>query len=112
MRVPLLLLLTVTSCGPAATNEEMWARRWSNPTGEVMRALATAGVRGCGEFYQKENTRHDGDFAVACTHTPDGRLGWTGYEVFSVTGKVLGPDLTAVYMQFGGPPRQLTKDDL
>ena len=91
---------------------EPWSGSWSDPTAEVTQTLAAKGIRGCGEFYQKKNAKFEGDFAVACTRTPDGKLAWTGYEVFVGTREVMGPDLTAVYTQFGGPPRQLTKDDL
>lgn len=108
------LATSVLACGPAPTNEEMWAAPWSEPTPEVMRALAAKSIRGCGEFYQKQNTAANGDYAVACSRMPDGSgtPAWVGYEVFIHTGEVLGPDLTAVYTQFGGPPRELTKDDL
>jgi hypothetical protein len=85
---------------------------WSEPTPDVMRVLAQNGIRGCGEFYQKASPDHTGEFAVACTHLPDGRASWTGYLVWVGIDKVEGPDLTAVYQHFGGPPRQLTKDDL
>ena len=111
--LPTLSLAAVAACTPA-TNEEMWSRSWSGPTPEVMRVLAANGVRGCGEFYQKENATSSGDFAVACSRMPDGsgRAAWVGYEVFTNSRQVLGPDLTAVYMQFGGPPRELTRADL
>jgi hypothetical protein len=109
----LMTILTLASCS-APSNEEMWSNPWSNPTANVMRVLAKNGVKGCGEFYQKANTRSNGDYAVACSRMPDGtdRPAWVGYEVFIHSQEVLGPDLTAVYTQFGGPPRQLTKDDL
>jgi len=106
----LFILVLIARCG--ATNDvQPWSGNWSDPTADVIRVLAAKGVRGCGEFYQKRNAKFEGDYAVACTHTPDGRAAWTGYEVFAGTGEVMGPDLTAVYMQFGGPPRELTKDD-
>jgi hypothetical protein len=111
MRKWLLLTLTVGGCS-APTDQEMWSRPWTQPTVEVARTLAAQGVKGCGEYYQKENTTSIGDYAVACTRMPDGRLNWVGYEVFPATGKVMGPDETAIYMQFGGSPRTLTKKDL
>jgi hypothetical protein len=109
-----IAVLALSACSPPATNEEMWAGRWTEPTPDVMRALAAKDIRGCGEFYQKANTSSNGDYAVACSRMPDGsgRAAWVGYEVFVHSGEVLGPDLTAVYTQFGGPPRELTKEDL
>lgn len=64
-------------------------------------------------MYQKESTEGRGEFAVACTQMPDGtgREAWVGYQVFVYTGKVLGPDLTAVYTKFGGPPHDLAEGD-
>ena len=113
MRKLIVLTMLVLGACSAPSNEEMWSKPWSKPTGEVMRVLAKNGVRGCGEFYQKENTRSNGDFAVACSRMPDGsgRPAWVGYEVFVHSEEVLGPDLTAVYSQFGGPPRMLEKEE-
>jgi len=92
----------------------MWSGKWTDPTADVIRTLTAKGVRGCGEFYEKENTTSHADYAVACSEMPDGsgRTAWVGYEVFPEIGEVLGPDLTAVYTKFGGPPRAFTKDDV
>jgi hypothetical protein len=100
-----------TSSAPS-TSAEQYATEWQDPTPEVMRVLAKNRVRGCGEFYQKASRQFTGEYAVACTRTPDGRAGWVGYLVWTGTEKVQGPDLTAVYTQFGGPPRQLTQGDI
>jgi hypothetical protein len=107
------ILLLVAGCH-ATTDKERWAGKWVEPTPEVMLALAQNHVKGCGEFYQKASTVDPSDYAVACTHTGDGsgRAGWTGYEVFPSRNEVLGPDVTAVWIKFGGEPRPLTKDDM
>lgn len=106
-------VMVLGSCGEAISDADRWSGTWQRPTGEVVRALAMNRIAGCGEFYQKESTVTPGDFAVACTNMPDGtgRAAWVGYEVFVPSNRVLGPDLTAVYMTFGGPPRVLTQAD-
>lgn len=110
----LLLTIAVTGCGSPPTDQQMWSAPWTEPTSEVMRILARNQAKGCGEFYQKENSTSKGDFAVACSAMPDGSglPGWVGYEVFVPQEDVLGPDYTAVFQKFGGPPRELTKDDI
>jgi hypothetical protein len=72
-----------------------------------MIALGKHGAKGCGEFYQKANAHYPGEFAVACNRLPDGsgRVGWVGYQVWIPSGEVLGPDMSAVFTKFGGPPR-------
>jgi len=99
--------LVVVSCDEPPTSEEQWESSWRKPTGGVMRALAENSVRGCGEFYQKKNTAYSGEYAVACNRMPDGsgKPAWVGYLVWPAIGKVEGPDLAAVHMTFGGPPR-------
>jgi hypothetical protein len=101
------LSIFLSACGAPATDEEQWAGIWVEPTSEVMQTLARNSVRGCGEFYQKENKAYKGEFAVACNRPPDGsgKPGWVGYQVWVGSGDVEGPDMSAVYMKFGGPPR-------
>lgn len=113
MRNSFLLFLLLSGCGSSPTDQQMWSRSWGEPTGDVMRALAAKGIQGCGEFYEKENATSHADYAVACSEMPDGsgHAAWVGYEVFPEIGEVLGPDLTAVYTKFGGPPGALTNDD-
>ena len=107
MRACVGLVICLSACGPAPTMQEMYSGAWAAPTPDVMRTLATNGVRGCGEFYQKANSRYQGEFAVACNRMPDGsgRPAGVGYLVWTGSGQVQGPDLTAVWMHFGGPPR-------
>lgn len=113
MRKWLLLALALSSCSPGPTMQETYSKvEWSEPTTGVMRVLAKNSIRGCGEFYQKANPDYAGEYAIACTRLPDGRASWAGYLVWVGIDKVEGPDLTAVYMKFGGPPRELTKKDL
>jgi hypothetical protein len=97
----------IGSCGATPTDAQQWSQDWSDPSPEVAIALAKNSVRGCGEFYQKENAEYPGEFAVACNRMPDGsgRAAWVAYQVWIPSEKVLGPDLTAVHMKFGGPPR-------
>ena len=105
--VLVVLSALLFACGAPATDKEMWSKDWSEPTSDVMVALAKAHVQGCGEFYQKENAKFSGDFAVACNRMPDesGKPAWVGYEVWPSIDKIQGPDMTAVWMHFGGPPR-------
>ncbi len=103
---PVALVVALSACGPAPTMQEMYSGSWQEPTPEVMRTLAANQTEGCGEFYQKANTRHQGEFAVACNRMPDGSgsPAWVGYLVWTGSGRVEGPDLTLVY-GVGGPPR-------
>ncbi len=95
------------SCGEPPSSDEQWSSNWQEPTGDVMRALAENSIRGCGEFYQKENIGYSGEYAVACNRMPDGsgQPAWVGYQVWPGISKVEGPDMAAVHMTFGGPPR-------
>ena len=107
-------LLGLASCGPApSVGEDYKTVSWKQPSNDVMITLGKNHIRGCGEFYQKANPHQQGEYAVACTRRPDGTVPeWVGYLVWTGTGAVEGPDMTAVYTQFGGPPRQFTKDDM
>jgi hypothetical protein len=64
MRMSALLigLSVLAACGRPVTDAERWSRAWMPPTPEVTRALVLNGIRGCGEFYQKESTVMSGDF--------------------------------------------------
>ena len=103
----LLCLVALSACSPPPSNEEMWSGAWTEPTPEVMMVLAKDGLLGCGEFYQKANTSYHGEYAVACNRMPDGsgQPAWVGYQVWTGSEQVEGPDMTAVWAQFGGPPR-------
>lgn len=68
-----------------------------------MRTLAMNGAQGCGEFYEKANTRYSGEFAVACTET--NACQWQGYLVWPAINKIEGPDPLLVF-GVGGVPRQ------
>jgi hypothetical protein len=83
--------------------KERFPGAWGNPTSSVMRTLAQNDVRGCGEFYQKASVKDREEFAVACTRSPTGEVGWFLYLVWPATGGVDGPDPTAVW-EMGGPP--------
>jgi hypothetical protein len=113
MRRSILLFLALGGCGPSPSDKQIWSGPWQEPTGDVIRALAAKNVQGCGDFFEKESATLHGDFAVACSELPDGsgRLYWTGYEVFTETGEVLGPDLSTVDTKFGGPPRPWTSEE-
>lgn len=103
MRIWPCLLLALSACGAAPTLQEMYSGPWTDPSPAVIRTLAANGVRGCGEAYQKANTRYEGEFAVACTRTPDGSPAWVVYLVWTGRSQVVGPDLTAAWT-IGGPP--------
>ena len=101
------LAAMVGACRASPTEAEQWSGLWTEPTSEVMVTLAKHSVRGCGEFYQKVNSAFRGEYAVACNRMPDGSgtPAWVGYQVWTGSGDVLGPDLTAVFTKFGGPPK-------
>jgi hypothetical protein len=103
----LILAAIAGGCGATPTEAEQWSGSWTEPTSEVMAMLAKHSVRGCGEFYQKANSAYRGEYAVACNRMPDGsgKPAWVGYQVWTGSGDVLGPDPTAVFTKFGGPPK-------
>ena len=96
-------LFLLSACGATPSLKERYAGPWGEPTADVMKALASNHVRGCGEFYQKESKTNLGEFAVACTNTPTGESAWVLYLVWPRIDKAEGPDLTAIW-EIGGPP--------
>ena len=103
----LITIVFLGGCGPAPSLQEQYSGPWVEPTAEVMSVLAKNQTRGCGEFFQKANSKSHAEFAVACNRMPDGsgKPAWVGYLVWTASEKVQGPDFTAVDLHFGGPPR-------
>ncbi len=98
---PLVMLAAVAGCSPPKTIPEEFPGPWKEPTPEVMAVLAKNSVQGCGEFYQKEAQEYRGEFVVACTS--NGKS-WAVWQVWTRSGKVLGPD-EAMIWKLGGPPK-------
>lgn len=98
--IVLLAALYVAGCEAPPEPAEEFSGNWREPTGEVMRTLASNGIEGCGEFYQKESTTSANTFAVACTR--DQRI-WKAYMVWPAIDEVMGPD-DMFLVKLGGPP--------
>lgn len=108
MRRFLLLACALTaSCHRAPALQEAYMGPWQQPSSDVLRTLASNGVSGCGELFQKASSASAGEYAVACTET--NACQWEGYLVWPAINKIDGPDPLLVW-KVGGVPRQPGKD--